>query len=256
MKKIISTTILSFILFGCVPSPAKNNDVKTITYTQNKDYEKMAAINISGIVRISDTVTGSDTPTDEMSEKVSKISKATLSIFDEKSRLINTFELKKIDPGTKGEVIKFVGGYKGIETNANIFRFVFLTSDNSVIYEVESKSTLKAKTIYDVTADLAQTSAKKDVTAPEKLVLNINEKKPEEYMPNQFLFGLQSDFKEEEIKSLLEKNGIKVTEFRKGIITNTVTFSEPSLPEALIIATKLNKFDYVEPNGVVSIIGF
>lgn len=255
MKKIISATILSFIVFGCVPSPAKNNDMKQEIYIQNKSYEKMAAININALVRISQIVSGDDTPIDEMNEKVKKISRATLSIFDPKSVLINTFELKKVDTSSKGEVLKFTGGYQDIDTKANIFKLVFLTSDNSVIFEAETKITLKEKTIYDITGDLIQVSVKREDKTPETVKLNIEEKKPEQYAPNQFLFGMKEDFKEEEIKNLLLKNGIKVTNFKKGIIVNTVTFSEPSLAEALIIASKLKKFDYVEPNGIVSIIG-
>lgn len=256
MKRIVLLAVSSIILFGCGTVTAKVDNSKPVINVENKEYQNMAAVNVVGSVRISDIMGGSDTPTEEMSEKVSKISKATLSVFDSKSKIIDTYDLKKIDPSTKGEVLRFVGGYRGIPTNAEIFKLVFLTSDNSVIFESQTKSTLKAKTIYDLTGELAQVSTKKDVTGKETITINIDEKKPEDYVDKEFLFGMKEDYKEEEIKELLMKNGIKVTELKKGVITATVKFSEPTLSEALIIATKLNKFDYVEPNGVVSIIGF
>ena len=58
-------------------------------------------------------------------------------------------------------------------------------------------------------------------------------------------------------KKLLEKEGVKVTELKKGLLDNyTVSFSEPSISEALIISSKINKFDYVELNGIVQKIRF
>ena len=256
MKKIISASILSFMLVACGTTMAKNNKGSTTINVDNKDFQKMAAGEITASIRVTGSVDGSDTPTAEVSEKVSKITKATLSFFDSKMIIKNTYDLKKVDPGTKGEVMKFSAGYRPIPTDAVNFKLVLSSADNSTTYESEYKGSVKEKTIYKINGDLAQVSAKKDVTAPDKITLTIDELKAESYVQGEFIYGMKAQMKEEDVKRLLEENGIKVTEIRKGILSSTVKFSEPSTAEALLIATKLNRFDYVEPNGIVSIIGF
>ena len=265
MKKVVSIVILSFMLASCGTGMATNNNnnnntsnnSNTVTNVDNKEYQKLSAVEVTAVVRVTESVSGSDTPTDEMSEKVAKITKATLSVFDAKMVLKNTYELKKVDPSTKGEVLKFSADYKGLPTDAANFKFVFSNNDNSVTFETSSKAELKEKTIYKAMAVLEQVSAKKDAAAPETASSSVEEFKADNYVKDEFIFGLKSEFKEEEIKDLLQKNGIKISEFRKGALSNTVKFSEPSsVAEALLIASSLNKFDYVEPNGIVTIMGF
>ncbi len=257
MKKVVSVLVLSLMLVACGTTMAKNNNTNNTTINvDNKDFQKMAAGEITASVRVTESITGNDTPTDEMSEKTSKITKATISFFDEKMVIKNTYELKKVDPTTKGEVLKFTAGYRPIPTDAVNFKFVLSSSDNSVHYDVEVKGKVTEKNIFKINADLSQLSAKKDVTAPDKIIATIEELESKNYAQGQFIYGMDGEMKDEDVKKLFEENGIKVTEIKKGILSSTVKFLSPSTAEALLIATKMNKFRYVEPNGIVTLIGF
>ncbi len=257
MNKLVILLAFSFVITGCATGMANNNmaekNVTNIVYL-NKDFEKSAAVELSASVNILNTTTGADTPTDEASEKVSKIANAIVSLFDDKGKFINTFNLKKVTPTIKGEILKFSAGFVPVDIGHINFKFVFSDANDKVFYETSNKIEIKAKSIIKMNGQLNQVSAKKDPQAPETLNVNINEMNENSYVPNQLIIGLKDEMKDNDLKSLLEKNGIKVTEIKKGILKNyTVTFSAPSVAESLIITNKINQFDYSEPNGIVSI---
>ena len=150
MKRVYALFICGLILSSCGTSMANNNGNKVVTnttlasYKENTSYAKDAAVDISASVNITDTVTGDDTPTSEANEKVSKIDNVVVSLFDDKSKFIDTFTLKKVEPSIKGQITKFNSGFKAVPEGNITFKFVFNDKDNSVHFETQGTMLLKA----------------------------------------------------------------------------------------------------------------
>lgn len=263
MKKTAIFLASLFIISGCqsvmANKPTDNQNTSTSSqYKENKAYENMAAVELNTEVYIKDTVSGSDTPTDEAGDKINALDTATVSVFTEdKAKFLDTISLKKIDTNLKGQVLRFKMPFTAVKTDqGNIKLKMVVTGKNGeVSFEGEGTIKLNAKSLYRATLTLTQTSVKKEATASPVATVNIDEIKADDYVKNQIVVG--SSLKEDEVKTLLEKEGVKVTELKKGFLNNyTVSFSEPSVAEALIIASKLNRFEYIETNGIVKAISF
>jgi len=258
MKNIILFSSLAMFFLGCIPSPTPkpSSTVQASFYKENKAFEKLAAVDLIADVAIIDTVTGADTPLDEASEDVKSLDIATASIFTDKMIFLDSFSLKKKEPNIKGQIKSFKTPFAGVNEGKIKFKMNFSGNNGDTFFDVPDYDiTLKAKSLYRAVLKLDQTSIKRDSTLKAKAKLNIEEIKADEYVPNQILIGAKMT--EADVKKLLEKEGVKVTELKKGLLDNyTVTFSEPSISEALIISSKINKFDYVELNGIVQKISF
>lgn len=264
MKKTAIFLVSLFIISGCQnvmankPTNTNQNTNTSSKYQANKAYENMSAVELNAEVYIKDTISGSDTPTDEAGDKINALDTAIVSVFTEdKAKFLETLTLKKIDTNLKGQVVRFKLPFSAIKADqGNVKIKIVVTGKNGEIsFEGEGSIKLNAKSLYRATLTLIQTSIKKDANATPTATVNIDEIKADEYVQNQIVVG--STLKEDELKTLLEKEGVKVTDLKKGFLNNyTVSFSEPSVAEALIIAGKLNKFEYIETNGIVKAISF
>mgnify|MGYP001572517302 CR=1 FL=1 len=257
MKKLLTVLIIGFIVAGCgTPSGLANNDKDKKISGENsmkKDYSSMAAVELSSSVNIVNTMTGADTPTDEASKKVTDISAVTVTITDTKGKEINTVVLSKDDPGNKGEIARFTGGFVGVPVGSVTIKYLFSDSAKNKLFESEQKAELTAKTIFKVKGDVNQVSIKREPQSEGELKVSIEKMDEKSYTSGQVLLGVKDKMSEADLKSLFEKNGITVTSVKVGIISSSVSFSAPSVAEALIITSSLNKFDYVEPNYIASL---
>lgn len=263
MKKTAIFLIAFFVISGCKTVMAdkptnSTQNISTEQYKANKTYENMAAVELNAEVYINDSVSGADTPTEEAGDALNSLDTATVSVFTEdKAKFLDTITLKKIDTNLKGQIFRFKIPFSPIKTDQGNIKFkIVLTGKNGTVsFEGEGTAKLTSKSLYRVTLNLSQTSIKRDAEAKPTALVNIDEIKADEYVQNQIVVG--SALKEDEVKALLEKEGIKVTALKKGFLNNyTISFSEPSVAEALIIASKLNRFEYIETNGIVKAIGF
>lgn len=251
MKKIL-TILLSGILSACNVNMANGQNNTSIS---SADIAKMSAVNLYGYVSIVDTVDGSDTPTQEATDNVKKISSLKLSIYDKNTKKeIESFDIKKVDPSTKGEILRFEGGFKGIKSGDYNFKLMFRDDKNNVISEKEKELKIGEKKIYDLDSYLKQVSVKKDSKAPITTDMDLLEKKDDSFVKDQFIIGFKKETEEAKAKELIGKMGIKIKELQKGALNYyNVTFEGVSLYEALIRANKDENVDYVEPNGIVTI---
>jgi hypothetical protein len=244
MKKLLSSLVTGILVAGCGTSIAGNGNTPT-------KFANSAAVLLTASVNI--TGTGLDTPpASEINENVNKISSAVVSVFNADSKLTDTIKLKKIEASTKGEISKFSSGYIALPSGSAKLKFDFNDSGDKSLFSTEGKVDLKAKTVFDITGDLSQVGKSKEPNPVESLKVDINERK--DFASGELNAALKGDLKEDNLKPLLEENGIKVTSFKK-IFTGTynVKFSWPSVAEALILANQTGKFEYAEPNGSVSL---
>jgi hypothetical protein len=245
MKKKLIAIISGFLVAGCGATMAGNTDTKT-------KYADSAAVMLTAVVSIPGT--GVDTPTDEANDKVAKIGSASVTVSDAAGKTIDTIKLKKIETSIKGEILKFNSGYIGVPNGSVKFKFDFNDSANKSLFSTEEKADLKAKTVFNINGNLEQVAKSKDPAAPETLKVEVSEVSDKSYTSGEFIASLKNEIKEEELKSMLVAKGIKVSALKKSILkAYTVQFTFPSVAEALILADQTEKFEYVEPNGYVSI---
>jgi len=268
MKKHFLMVISSILVTaGCslaipVPNPPeKTDETKKETKSEEKvnvkDYSNSAAVKLIASVSVS-SKKGADTPLDEASEKLKKISKVTVSVFDEKMKLLDILNLSKDDASVKGEIYRFTTGFRAFPKGKLFVKYAFFDKEQQTLFNNETEFVFKEKNLYQVTSSLEQESilvnSAGDLKTNKTIVDEITEA---EYAKGQMNIGVRSDAKltPDELKKLLTDRGIKVTEM-KGIGvpgTYNVSFSEPDTSSALIIASLIDKLEYAEQNGVVSI---
>lgn len=267
MKKLVILTLTLLVSAGCqTMSPvnskpqdgnSSNNQTSTTPsgFKADKSYENSSAVELIASVNVNETVSGDDTPTAEAGEKIQKITKVNVTFLEKESgKLINTYALSKVDTSVKGEILRFKGGIKPVAKGKVNVKYVFQNEDGSIAFENIKEHEFTAKSVVQLTGDLNQVSIKKDPASKEQVDISLNEMKEEQFVKGEFLAKPKKEMKDEELKSLLETNGIKVTEMRKGSLnTYTIKFSEPSTAEAMILADKTSDFEYIEVNGIVSI---
>ncbi|MFN8670942.1 MAG: hypothetical protein U0457_02535 [Candidatus Sericytochromatia bacterium] len=264
MKKSFLLAFSLVIFLGCNQkvvnsNPSSNSqnqsEQKTDSYKPNTDYKDNSALDLIAEVYIKNTTTGKDTPTEEATEAVNSLDTSVVSLFDTNAKLLDSFTLKKADTNLKGQIKRFKLPFVPIKGQQTKFKMNFSGKEGTVFFETEASINIKPKAIYRGVLTLEQISINQKSDEPPKISLSVDEIKEDEYVKNQLIIG--SDKKEDEVKTILEKDGIKVSSLKKGFLNNyTVTFSEPSMSEALIIASRANKFDYVETNAIVKAISF
>ena len=258
MKKLLVPLMSLWLVFGCgnVLEKSKDKDKTTNVETSSiSNYSKSSAVKISASISISGA--NSDTPTDEMNSDISKIKSLKVSIYDKDSKLINTLSMQKTDASLKGEVLKFENPFIALSEGSTKFNFAFYDDSNNKILETESTSTLEAKELFNVKAEIVQNSIKKD---PEAKIsskdVNINKIETKNYKTGEFIVGLKEKMDTDKLKSLIEKSGIKVTSINQGFLNAyTVKFSSPdSVAEALILASQIKDLEYLEQNSIAIMI--
>lgn len=252
MKKIL-TVLLTSILAACGTNIANSkNDNTSISST---DIAKMSAVNLYGVVSISKTTTGADTPIEEASDNTKKISHLKLSLYDKDSKKeIETFSLDKKDTRLKGEIFRFEAGFKGIKSGDYNFKLSFQDDKNNIVSEKEKELKIDEKKIYDLESSLEQVSINSDEKAPITTDIILTEKEDTSYEKDHIIISFKKDTEEAKSKELINKMGIKVKDLDKSSLNfYNVTLDNTPLYEALIRASKDENVEYVEPNGIVSI---
>jgi len=252
MKKFL-TILLTGLLSACSVNAA--NTQTNNSNISSADILKMSAVNLYAFVSITDTVDGADTPTEEASDNVKKITSLKLSLYDKNTKKeLESFDLKKVNARTKGEILRFEGGFKGIKSGDYNFKVMFKDEKNNIISEKEKELKISEKKIYELESYLKQVSIKKDSKAPITTDIELIEKKDDSFVKDQMIIGFKKEIDENKAKELINKMGIKIKELQKGAVNYyTVTFEGINLYEALIKANKDENVDYVEPNGIVTI---
>jgi len=259
MKKFLVPLISLLLLFGCgnVLDKDKSTD-KNKTTVESKSissYSKSSAVKISASISISGT--SSDTPTDEMNSDVSKIKKLKVSVYDKDSKLVDTISIEKIDTSIKGEVLRFDNPFVAISEGSTKFKFTFSDDKDNKVLEIEETGTLIAKQLFEVKSEIIQTSIKKDPDGKiDTKKVNVKKIETKNYKTGEFIVGLKEKMDTDKIKSLIEAKDIKVTSVTAGLLNAyTVKFSSPeSVAEALIVASQIKDFEYVEQNSIATMI--
>lgn len=257
-KYILTFLVSSLLLASCTaPSVSKPQKETEVAAKVSKDFESFSAVEFTASLNVLDTATGADTPTEEAGAKMKSITKVTVSVFDEKIKLINTYVMTKLDPATKGEIARYSGGIRPVPQGKYKVRFAFTNDQGTVLFDKEAENDFKAKTIYKITGDVSQISIQRNPASTESIGINLEELKEGSYVKDQMLVGLKEDdrnIKESDLKNILQGSGIKVVELRKSFSFYTVTFADITLAEAMLFASKTERFSYIEANGIVKII--
>jgi hypothetical protein len=258
MKKILTILIISFIIGGCgtttgMANNEKDNKKASGESIVKKDYSGFASVELSSSISVGNTVSGADTPTEEAGKKLSDIKSVTVTISDSKGKELNTVVLNAVNASMKGEIARFSGGFVGVPAGNASIKYIFSDSSKNKLFEGEQKAEFTAKSVFKVSGDVNQVSIKREPQSEGEAKVSIEKMDEKSYTSGELLLGFKDKMKEEDLKSLLEKSGITITNVKIGIIANSIMFSSPSVAEALIIISSLNKFDYVEPNYIASL---
>ncbi|MFN8674410.1 MAG: hypothetical protein U0457_20315 [Candidatus Sericytochromatia bacterium] len=243
MKKIFLIG-LTLIISGCItPTTKIATAPKTSYYTQNKEFEKYSGILFTGELNIIDAE-NSDNTLDEAIDDIKNIDIAFASFFDEKLKLLDSFTLKKDSSSKQNPISKFKLHFSPINEGKIKLKMNFSGKEGEIFYEKDINVNIKPKSLYSANLVLEQVSIKKDIKAKPKLKLLIDEIPEDSYEKNKII--INTNIKETDLKKRLEKDGIKVSELKKENETYTISFSEPSTIEALLLASKDNKFNNID----------
>ena len=189
-KYILTFLVTSLLLASCTaPSVSKPQKETEVATKVNTDFQTSAAVEFKASLNVLDTATGEDTPTKEAGTKMLSITKATVSIFDDKSKLINTYIMTKVDPATKGEIARYSGGIRPVPQGKYKVRFAFTNDQGTVLFDKEAENDFKAKTIYKITGDVSQVSIQRNPASTESIGINLEELKEGSYVKDQMLIG-------------------------------------------------------------------